>query len=289
MAYTLDDTQLYQKQYVAQFFVAAQQKQAKLRGTTRTDGMIVGSTFQVPKINAMSTSTWARGAAYANTEGGEDTVVGTIRDKTARFDLFDQDLRKFTPDLQAQKAAALNYALNRDYDKIVIADALTGTSNTISSGSVGMTQAKIMQVLYTFAGANVPTEDGGITLVVGAQQWTDMLQFGLTLAAATYTTPGNTATVVGADYGGANSIVKPRQNFTYAGMNVIMSTLLSKSGNDRLCYAYHRDFISVGDQGGNRTQLNKAIDHEGWIGLGSLSMGAVRLDSAGVIQIACTE
>lgn len=99
----------------------------------------------------------------------------------------------------------------------------------------------------------------------------------------------NTTTVTSVDFNTVKALVRGEID-SFLGFKFIVSTLLPKTGNIRSCFAWHKNCMGLALNKDITTRINER-DSKNYATQVYLcaSLGAVRIDDAGVIEILCDE
>jgi hypothetical protein len=196
--------------------------------------------------------------------------------------------------MQNKYALMATRAMLRVYDKEII-DAALGTastgkngagsadlpsSNIITSGSAGLTLAKVLQTKEILDGNDVDPEDR--YFVTSSKQMTNML---------------NLEKVTSADYNSVKALVEGTID-AYLGFKFIRidgeralnDPLLPKSGNDRACFAFQKEALTLAINEDMDVRITEMPNRQYATQIFcDASIGAVRGEDAGVVRINCTE
>jgi len=270
----------------------AQQMGSRLRGTVRIKEGSGASATYFDRLASASMA--ARSARHQPTYIGD--IVHSRRRSTPtsyeRGELIDEeDEIRTLINPQSEYASALAAAANRQIDDIIIT-ALGGNADSIDNGlaastvalgsgqkiaaSVGLTTGlninKLTAAKKLLDGADVPEDER--YLVVGAAQLQDAL---------------NTSQITSVDYAAVKALVAGQVD-TFLGFKWIRSERLSKPTTDRLCYAFQKNAVGLTIAKDIYTSIDKRADLSNSLQvLVKLTMGAVRIEEARVVEISCTE
>ena len=195
---------------------------------------------------------------------------------------------------QSKYASIAAMAMLRAYDKEIIDAALgtaatgkdgTGTSalpssNIIASGSAGLTLAKVLQTKEILDGNNVDPEDR--YFVTSSQQMSNML---------------NLEKVTSTNYTSVKALVEGSLD-TYLGFKFIRidgergvgDPLLPKSNNDRSCFAFQKNAITLAVGKDLSTKITEMPNYNYATQVyNSARIGAVRIEDEGVVKVTCEE
>jgi len=271
--------QAFVKQFQAEVHEAYQRQGSKLRPTVRSKGGVRGASTVFPRVGKGTAAAKARNGAvpvmnleYSNAECFlQDYYAGEWID---RFD----DL-KSAIDERAVVAHAGAYALGRKTDELIIAALDTATQEATGTGTGltdtdGLTKQKVLMAFEMLGAADVP-DDGNRYAVVGWKQWSELLQI---------------AEFGQADYVGDDALPwKGTQAKRWLGALWMPHSGLTKAGNLRYCYFYHR--TAVGHAAGSEviTDITWHGDRAAHFVNNMMSQGAVLIDGSGVVRMRAKE
>lgn len=277
-------TEAFIEQYSANFLTLAQQKESRLEGCVTIESGIVGASKAVERIGASD--------AYSITTRHGDTQYVETPHSRRWLDLADYGWADLVDEMDKIKALidptspylmAGVQALNRKKDDVIIsalgAAARTGTGTTafpsaqkIVHGSAGMTVAKLRSTKQLLDEAEVDDMDRFI--IMTAEQINNLL---------------GDSTVTSADYNTVKALVNGELN-SFMGFNFIRSERLPKASTTRSCYAFHKSGLTLGIGKDIVTSIDilptKNMSAQVYA---RMSLGAVRLEEARVVEVQCTE
>lgn len=277
-------TEAFIEQYSANFLTLAQQKESRLEGCVTIESGIVGASKAVERIGASD--------AYSITTRHGDTQYVETPHSRRWLDLADYGWADLVDEMDKIKALidptspylmAGVQALNRKKDDVIIsalgAAARTGTGTTafpsaqqIVHGSAGMTVAKLRSAKQLLDEAEVDDMDRFI--IMTAEQINNLL---------------GDSTVTSADYNTVKALVNGELN-SFMGFNFIRSERLPKASTTRSCYAFHKSGLTLGIGKDIVTSIDilptKNMSAQVYA---RMSLGAVRLEEARVVEVQCTE
>lgn len=281
-------TTAFVEQYSRNIILLHQQKESKLRAAVRVEPGIVGKNAFFDQVSQT--------AAVKRTSRHADTPLVSTPHLRRRVTLADYDWADLIDDLDKVKMLAdptsvyiqnAVAAFNRSIDDAIIEAALAtayggvdgstsyafDTSNfQIVNGSAGMTLAKLLSAKQKLDAQEIPEEDRFLAL--GSKQLQDLL---------------NVSEVKSADYNTVRALVRGEID-TYLGFKFIRSERLSSASSVRKCLAWHKDSILLGIGQDIKTRVTERADKNYAIQpYASMSIGAVRMDQIGVVEIDCLE
>ena len=274
------------KQFSDTIYLLAQQVDTYLKGTVMVDNTFVGDTKYYDQYNADS---------FIELSGRyQDTpiqlpdhkrralfprffVSSTLEDP---IDALQMIIDPKSAYMQAKLAGA-----NRTIDDVIISAfagtayiGKTGTSTqaitqTIVSGSTGMTKVKCIKAKYSLDIAEVEPSDRFVA--AGSSQVCDLL---------------NTTEVSSSDYNVVKALVEGAVN-TWLGFTWIRTErLLTNASSERLCHFYNKKAFQLAFQKAPQGRLSERPDKNyAWQIWMCLCLGATRLEEARTVQVACTE
>ena len=273
--------------YDANILLLSQQFESRLAGQCTLKSGIIGEVTDVERL----ASTEAVDPSGRHSDG---PLVST--DHTRRWmypitkewgEMVDKDDEKMMLISPASSYARVGMAaLQRVKDKIVY-DALRGsaasghggatpvvlpTASKIAVGGTGLTLDKILLTKEKMDTAEIPEE--GRVFVASSQQIRNML---------------NEQKITSADYVGVKALVEGHVN-TFMGFNFIRYERQAKVTNDRFCVAFHPRSIVYGVWHDIVSTINTIpMKRNGIYVFMDVKVGAVRVEEAGVVEIACLE
>ena len=277
--------------------LAMQQTTSRLEGTIVIQDGIVGSSASVDFVGtteSQQVTTRFQDLQSNNTPHTRRWVDLSDFDWFDYIDSFDK--LKILADPTNKYVTSAIAAHNRQKDRQIIgalqgnARQQTGQGNAgtstyvalpagqkIAVGSANLTVAKLRSAieLMNIADAASPEEGGERTFVYTANQLTKMMA---------------DTTITSSDY----NTLRALQNYqidTFMGMTWKRTELLPKSGNIRYCYIYGKAYVTlgVGQNIINDVSQNKTKRGFPYQVYSMMSLGAVRNQDAGVVEIACDE
>ena len=291
MSYTITENMV--QQYGTNFRVLGQQKQSRLESWCQPEPNIVGTSKSVERLG--------KSEAYTLESRHSDTkYVDTphsrrwldLQDK-AWADLVDEmDKIKMLADPTSPYLRIGVAALNRAKDDIIIAaargSARTNTSSIalpsaqkIAVSASGLTLAKLLAAKEILDAAEVDAEldaDGqgmaSRVMVVTTKQFFN-----------------DTATteIKSVDYNNVKALVQGQVD-TFLGFKFVRTERLPKVGNDRYCLAWSRGCVALGTGKDIVTSIDPLPGKNYSVQVyARMSIGAVRVEDEGVVEIACQE
>lgn len=266
-------------------YIERYQAEEKLANSSQEVHGVVGDAYKWPRIDG----------ADMHDRGSYGSIIpATIRDHTRVITTFEDYVLNLPVDRGEQTLINVNeraslarshaQATGRRKDKWKI-DALTAGTQEVAVGTTNLTVAKLRAARKTLLTNNVPCDNKNDLLFAMHASQADSL-----LAATEVTS---------ADYNTVRALVDGKIN-TYMGFTFIVfgdvldkntgaNLGLPKTGNNRTCFAWHRDAL------GSVFKLDPTIDVEwspervSWLSISQLIGGASILQNEGVVKVICDE
>ena len=279
------------------FYSLAQQRQSRLMRYVRTDGEIKGKWAWFQRLGSIEMIKRTSRHQDTNLVDNPHSRRGCSMDDYEVGDLIDpQDLHKLLDDPQNAYVRNSVWARNRQIDRTIL-DAVNGkavsadefdaqTSNALPAaqkvvaGGVGLTLQKLMdarEILHS-ADAVMPEDEEELPFVISSKQMDDLL--GVT-------------EVKSIDYNDGKALVKGRvahfMGFIF--IEISKKLLSTDAAGARLCRCWLPSAIGFrAPDGEGTTSVDKRADKGNSIQvLAQLTDGAVRIEDAAVVEIACVE
>ena len=227
-----------------------------------------------------------------------DTPINDQPHSTRFIDLFDwedgdmiddQDKIRMLAEPGNDYIKAMVQGLNRAKDDVIIASALgaarTAASTTVSfpgaqqivHGGTGLTRAKLSQARKLFRVNEADEVEGGqLYMAMGAEQLEDLL---------------NDTGLTSAEYNTALSLRDGKVNDAMLfGFNIVPCERLPKASTTRSCIAWEKSGIALGIGANIVTRVGERSDKGFNVQYyAKMSIGAVRVEEARVVEVQCTE
>ncbi|MCC7427212.1 MAG: hypothetical protein IT557_09920 [Alphaproteobacteria bacterium] len=271
--------QAFVKQFQAEVHEAYQRIGSKLRNTVRGKTNVIGSSTVFQKVGKGTATTKPRHGQVPVMNVSHAAVECVLQDYYAGDWVDRLDELKINHDERQVTANAGANALGRKTDELIIAalDAATREATGTGTGLTdtdGMTKAKCLLAFEMLADKDVP-DDGNRYAVVGYKQWSELLQM---------------QEFVSADYVGNEDLPwKSAQAKRWLGTTWILHTGLTKVGNLRYCYWYHKTAIGHGSGQDVVSDITWHGDRAAYFVNNMMSQGAVLIDGDGVVRIRAKE
>jgi hypothetical protein len=271
MSTTID--QAFTKQFEREVHEAYQRLGSKLRHTVRTKNGVRGSSTVFQRVGRGSATTKARHAVVPVMNVEFSAVEVTLVDYYAGEWIDRLDELKTNIDERQVLANAGAYALGRKTDELVL-EALNVAGMMAGDDTDPLTKAKVLEA-FEMLGANDVPDDGQRYAVIGWKQWSDLLQL---------------PEFAASDFVGPDQLPwRGTQAKNWLGTMWIPHSGLPLEGSVRTCFWYHKS--SVGHAIGQDvlTDITWHGDRAAHFVSNSMSQGAVLIDPAGVVKLACRE
>ncbi len=245
---------------------------SKLRGTIRTQTGVRGESLRFQKMGRGQATQKTRHGNIPPMNVDHSRVDVPISDHYGLEYCDDLDKLKINIEEQAALQMLIVGALGRKTDEQIV-DAVETTGNAITTAG-GMTRPKMDDVMVQFGELDVP-DDGQRFCFVGWRQWADMMGI---------------AEFVSADFVGDEHPLKnwPTSKY-FNGIWWAPFSGLNKNGAIRNCLAYHRSAVGHAIAQDIDTEVGWVLEKDAWGIKGKMSMGAVAIDTDGIIRVECTE
>ena len=278
----------YVNQFSATVHLLAEQKTSRLRKTVRIEP-VVGESFAVETVGGIDKAntvlelhgdTPLNNTPHARRWGFMvDYDVADLIDKQSRVKLL------ITPDsiYVRRHAGTMGRSVDDEVLRALENSAATGKTGTtlvalpaaqkIASGSVGLTVSKLIQAKEILDASEVD-EFIPRFFLVAAKQLRNLLE---------------DDKVTSSDFNTVKALVHGEIN-EYLGFNFVRTERMTKSGSDRLCYAYAMDAVTLGiadepkSVASPRPDKRMAQQIYTWG-----TWGAVRVEDKMVVEIKCQE
>lgn len=288
LAWSFQVTEAFVQQFSANFLHLAQQSTSRLQSRVRNEDGIVGDSKKINRIGAT--------AAQKKTTRHGDTPLIETPHSTRWIDLDDYEWADLVDALDKKKMLASpesDYlkagvaALNRSKDDVTYA-AMRGSARTSSGttalpsgqkvavASAGLTKAKIIAARKLFR-ANEADEENGEQLyhMYSSEALEDVL--------------GDT-TLTSGDYIKVQMLQAGDLKGMWAGFEWVPYERATKVSNDRFLCSWAKSGVALGVGAEIMTRLTERADKSYALQpYASMSIGAVRIEEAKVVETACLE
>ncbi|WP_114375591.1 phage capsid protein [Elioraea thermophila] len=267
------------KHFQTEVHEAYQRLGSKLRPTVRSKSGVKGASTVFQRVGKGVAGTKARHGAVPVMNLDHSPVECFLADYYAGDWIDKLDELKVNHDERAVIANAGAYALGRKTDELIIAALdqatreATGTDPGLTDND-GLTREKILLAFEMLGQADVP-DDGERYAVIGWKQWSDLLKI---------------PEFANADYVGPDELPwRGTQAKRWLGTLWIPHSGLTRTGNLRFCYWYHRTAIGHAVGAEVQTDITWHGERAAWFVNNMMSQGAVLIDAEGVVRLRCKE
>lgn len=292
--YSFQITEAFVNQYSTNFYTLGQQMTARLEGAVETISGIVGQSKSVERVGAAE--------AYDITSRHADTKYVEVPHSRRWIDLADKgwaelvdemDEIKLLADPKSKYPRLAVAALNRAKDGVIYAagrgTARTGTGTQtlpagqkIAEGGTGLTLAKLLSTKEILDSTEVDAEQMDPT----GQGAPDRF---IVCAAKGLTNLYGTTEIKSVDYNTVKALAEGKVD-TFLGFKFIRSERLFKTGTTRFALAWSKMCINLGIGKDIVTSLDRLPGKNQSVQVyARMSLGAVRVEDEGVVEIGCFE
>lgn len=263
----------YSVQYGHEVHAAYQRMGTKLRNTVRARNNVKGAVAVFQKVGKGTASTKARHGKVPVMNIDHTAVECQLYDYYAGDWIDKLDELKVEHDERAVLTNAGAYALGRKSDELIIAE-LDKSTNFAADGTTGLTKDKVLTAFEMLGAADVP-DDGERTAIVGWKQWSELMQLD---------------EFASADYVGEDDLPwKGTQAKKWLGTLWMPHSGLTKTGNVRSCYWYHKTAVGHACGAEVKTEITYHGERAAWFVNNFMSQGAALVDPSGVVALRCLE
>ncbi|HWX50420.1 MAG TPA: phage capsid protein [Roseomonas sp.] len=271
--------QVFTKQFQSEVHGAYQRQGSKLRPTVRSKTDVRGASTVFPIVGRGIAAAKARNGAVPVMNLSHSNVECFLQDYYAGEWIDRLDELKTNIDERQVVASAGAYALGRKTDELIIAALDTATNEAVGTApgtgdTDGLTKAKVLMAFEMLGAADVP-DDGNRFAIVGWKQWSELLQI---------------EEFANAQYVGDDDLPwKGTQVKRWLGATWMPHSGLTKSGDLRFCYFYHKTAIGHAVAQEVVTDITWHGDRAAYFVNNMMSQGAVLIDGAGVVRMRAAE
>ena len=252
----------------------AYQRGALLRATVRT-ASAEGSTYVFQKIGTGAATDKGRNGNVVPMNPTHATATATLVDKYAPEYIDNLDTLKENIDERSAMVTTAVMALQRYADSQIVAVLDANASTSTGSASTGFTMTKVAAGLFTqLYGSDVP-DDGQVTGAIGWKSYGEMIQL---------------QQFSSQDYVSDYPMLRGSGATKWLNVLWVPTSGLNTAGTTyRRNYIYHKTAIghAIGQE--VKTEVNYIPEKVAWLINAYLSMGAVEIDSAGIVPMPCAE
>lgn len=271
--------QVFAKQFQSEVHDAYQRQGSKLRPTVRSKTGVRGASTAFPIVGRGIAAAKARNGAVPVMNLSHSNVECFLQDYYAGEWIDRLDELKTNIDERQVVANAGAYALGRKTDELIIAALDTATNEAVGTAAGttdtdGLTRAKVLKAFEMLGAADVP-DDGNRFAIVGWKQWSELLQI---------------QEFANSNYVGDDELPwKGTQVKRWLGATWMPHSGLTKSGNLRFCYFYHKTAIGHAVAQEVVTDITWHGDRAAFFVNNMMSQGATLIDGAGIVRMRAAE
>ena len=260
------------KQFEGEVHTKYQQQGSLLRNTVRTKNNVVGksTTFQIIGKGTASTKTRKGEITPMNLE--HSNVEANLQDFYAGDWVDKLDELKTNIDERSAVAQAGAYALGRKTDELIIKE-MDKATNEVDASTSGMTLAVALEAFAKLNEKDVP-DDGQRFGLVSPLVWNQLLKI---------------KEFSDSDYVNDKPFMKGKQCKNWLGINWIMHSGLTKSGDVVNCFLYHKTAVGHASGCDVTSDITWHGDHASHFINNMMSQGAILIDNEGIVKIKCKE
>jgi hypothetical protein len=262
------------KQFESEVHMAYQDHGFKLREFVRVKAGIVGSSTTFQKSGKGTATSKSRHGVIPPMNADHTPVECVLADYYAGdwVDKFDELKTNVDERMVVAKTAA--YAIGRKSDNLIIT-ALDATTNTISVNRSAITQTVLSDMITRLGERDVPVDDGQLAAVVSFSVWGKLLTLD-EFASADF---------VGDDLPYAKAVGARN----WLGAVWMPHTGLTKTGNDRKCYMFHKTGVGLASGQDIVVETQYYADRASTWVHAAMSQGAVVIDGSAVEEFIVNE
>lgn len=278
------------KSYASNLYLRAAQIRSLFESAVRVEMNVVGRMKSFDRLDSLE-------AEEDTTRHGDtplhdithDRVWAVLRDWIASPMIDDEDKLKMIIDPTSEYVERVAQAMNRVKDDRIIAafnatvttgenfdgsSAFDTTNYRIASGSTGLTPTKLRQTMEKLRAGDVQAEEEFYFACAPKQIYTDLMNF---------------PELTSADYNTIRTLVEGKIG-AFMGFKFIMSNRLAASSGDRLAYGWAKSGMGLAIAKDKSTDIVRRADKKNNAQIiCKMSLGAVRIEQAKVVQVLCTE
>lgn len=242
----------------------------KLRGLVRTDADVNGQTARFYKVGQVVATTKARNGEVPLSNPDHSFVTATMVDRYAAVPIDKLDISKMNEDLRGTYVKAMVAAFAQPTDNDILA-AMNASTTTVTVAT-NLTRADALTIASVLD-ANFVPRDGRRFCVVTPKAWAFLMSIDQ---------------FVRSDYVGPDDLPFKRQGMavrTWNDMHWMVHPGLTGVGTaTATCFAWHYEAVGHGINAEISTTWAWENLMQGWSCVGSMSMGAALINTAGVVK-----
>lgn len=266
--------QSFVKQFESDVHLAYQRMGSKLLNTTRRKTNVKGKSTTFQKVGKGTAGTKTRGGQVPILNLAHTPVECTLVDRYGGEFIDKLDELKIEHDERQVAVTSIAAALGRASDADIMAVTDTFTQETTATGVVTLPK---VEEAYEYFGNNDVPDDGQRFLAVAPQGWTDLM---------------NLSQFSNADYVPQSELPFPKVGFSakqWFSFMVFTFSGISLLTGVRQNVAYHKTAIGHASAQDVQLDITWQGKEQSNLAVGSMSMGAVKIDDIGGYRIRSTE
>jgi hypothetical protein len=271
---SIDISDAFTVQYLADVKEAYQQTGSKLRSAVRLKTGVVGATCVFQKAGKGVAGKKTRHGNVPLMNADHSSVTATLEDWYGADYVDKLDELKTNIDERMVVANAGAYALGRKVDDLIITVLDSGAGTTDTAATLGLTKARILAGVEKLNADDVP-DDGNRFAVLGAHQWNEML---------------NLTEFKSADFAGTKyPWLKGTEARMWLGITWLFHSGLPLSGGTRKCFLYHKTAIGLAEAQDLKLYTDWVPEKAAYLFDHMISAGAVAIDGTGIYEWQCND
>lgn len=271
MAITTSD--IFITQFADEIHQLFQQKESKLLSAVRVHRNVTGNTYKFPRLGKVTANTKATAADVTNLEPVHDFKTATLADSYAPIYLDKLDTLKTNVSLREEYARMTVAAINRKVDSVIVTALDGGSPSTITTTTGKWTYARHLE---------------GVTKLQQNEAFED--ERFMVLDPFSLSQMFNEVKVISGDYTTLMPVMKGEIGNLF-GMGIIVHNGLTVDAvptpDATQCYMWNKSAVGVAVGQDVATEINYVPQKVSWLVNTMVSLGAVVIESAGVVQIKC--
>lgn len=260
----------------------AYQGSTKLMGKVRTRTNVNGVTYKFPKLGKGIASLRIPQTDVVPINAAHGVATVTLVDWDASDYAAVEDLDKLAFDEKRELVQVIASAIGRRIDQVII-DAMdtsafaTQVATSVGGVNTSLNIEKIMRAKRLLDANGVP--DGDRVMAINAVALENALL----------------ETEIGSSDFNVMKSLATGELKTFAGFEFITIEDRTEGGipiptaNSRNCFAFHRDSVGLAMTGGVKSSTDWIAEKKSWLVSSGVTLGAVTIDTNGVIDVLCYE
>jgi hypothetical protein len=263
--------------FSAETKLAYQRMGAKLRPAVRTVTNIGASTYRFPTLGKGVANTKGRAADVTPMNLLHGNATATLVDRYAPEYADNLDLFKTNQDVRRDYAESAAAAIGRAEDELITTAWNAAPGDTVVHAGVSLTKDKILEAAEILNTNDVPMDASERFFIIGPSQNTGLLSI---------------EEAVRIDFATGKMLVDGKPTNTWMGFTWIVHTglpVVSSGPTIRNCFAVHRRAAGLAIGKDVASSIDWVAQKQSYLVLACMSMGAVAIDSDGIVAIECQE